>query len=43
MQKNKGIVHIFLIVLGIIIILVLIGFFASQRNLNSTVNTLKVN
>lgn len=41
-NTNKGVIHIFLIVLGIVIILLLMGFFTSQKNINSTVNTLNV-
>gem|GEM_PF-2178089 len=46
MQKNKGVVHIFLIVLGIVVILLLMGFFTSRTNmvsLDSSVNTLNIN
>jgi hypothetical protein len=43
MQKNKGIVHIFLIALGVVIVLLLIGFFNSQQNIDSTIGVLKVN
>jgi len=33
MQKNRGIVHILIIIIGIIVVLVLLGFFNSvQRN-----------
>ena len=35
MQKNRGIIHIAIIIVGIIIILVILGFFNSvQRNMS---------
>ncbi len=38
MKKNKGIVHIFIVIIGIVIILVILGFFNSvERNWNTIV------
>ncbi|MFH1608398.1 MAG: hypothetical protein ABH951_00055 [Patescibacteria group bacterium] len=43
MQKNKGVIHIFLIVLGIVVILFIMGFFTSRQNIDSAVNVLNIN
>ena len=36
LKRNRGIIHIFIIILGIVIVLVLLGFFNSvQKNAKS--------
>jgi len=38
MKKNSGIIHIFIAILGIVIILVILGFFNSvERNWNTLI------
>jgi hypothetical protein len=38
MKRNKGVVHIFIAILGIVIVLVILGFFNSvERNWNTLI------
>ncbi|MFA6523933.1 MAG: hypothetical protein WC264_01230 [Candidatus Paceibacterota bacterium] len=38
MKRNRGVVHIFLVIIGIVIVLVILGFFNSvERNWNTII------